>query len=67
MLFLSAFLLMASYDPNLFQATGAERGLTSEYTRAHTAALQNFAAPRETPSERGCPVGTKVHLPADGN
>ncbi|XP_030294927.1 coiled-coil alpha-helical rod protein 1 [Sparus aurata] len=52
-------------DKNLLLATGAERGLTSEYTRAHTAALQNFAAPRETPSERGCPVGTKVHLPAD--
>ncbi|KAM8742283.1 coiled-coil alpha-helical rod protein 1 isoform 2-T3 [Acanthopagrus schlegelii] len=52
-------------DKNLLLASVAERGLTSEYTRAHTAALQNFVAPRETPSERSCPVGTKVQLPAD--
>ncbi len=58
-----------SDDLNLFQATVAERGLTSEYTRAHTTPHQNSAAPserREKPSERSRSVGARVQLPADG-
>lgn len=66
MLFPSLFLLMASSDLNLFQATVAEGGPTSEYTRVHTAALQNCAASQEKPSERSRHVGAKVQLPAHG-
>ncbi|GLD71921.1 coiled-coil alpha-helical rod protein 1 [Lates japonicus] len=68
MLFLSSFQWMTSYDLNLFQATVAERGLVSEYTRVHTAAPQNSAAPKEQrqkPSERCRSVGAKAQLPAD--
>lgn len=56
-------------EVNLFQATVAERGLTSEYTRAHTTAHQNSAAPREhreKPSESSPYVGARVQLPAEG-
>ncbi|XP_074467133.1 coiled-coil alpha-helical rod protein 1 [Sebastes fasciatus] len=56
-------------DRKLQLATVAERRLTSEYTRAHTTALQNSAAPREhgeKHSERSRSVGTKVQVPADG-
>ncbi|XP_038565124.1 coiled-coil alpha-helical rod protein 1 [Micropterus salmoides] len=51
-------------DKNLLLGTIAERGLTSDYTRA----LQNSAAPREhrdKPSERNRSAGAKVKLPAD--
>ncbi|XP_068455821.1 coiled-coil alpha-helical rod protein 1 [Clinocottus analis] len=47
-----------------FATVAAERGLTSEYTRAHTAARQNSSAPieyRKPPSERSHSV-----VPADG-
>ncbi|XP_042355314.1 coiled-coil alpha-helical rod protein 1 isoform X2 [Plectropomus leopardus] len=53
-------------DKKLLLANVAERGLTSEYTRAHTTALQSSAASaehREKPSENSRSVGTKV--PAD--
>lgn len=56
---------MAFDDPNLFQVTVAERGLTS----AHTGGLQNSAAPREhpaKPSETSRHVGAKTQLPAGG-
>lgn len=65
-LFLPSFLLMASYDINLFQATVAEVGLTSEYKKTHTAALKNSAVPQEKPSERSGYIGAKVQLPAHG-
>ncbi|XP_041808504.1 coiled-coil alpha-helical rod protein 1 [Chelmon rostratus] len=54
-------------DKNLLMAAVAGRELTSEYTRAHTAARQNSAAPwehREKPSESSSSVGAKVQLPA---
>ncbi|GAA6233023.1 coiled-coil alpha-helical rod protein 1 [Lates japonicus] len=55
-------------DKTLLLATVAERGLVSEYTRVHTAAPQNSAAPKEQrqkPSERCRSVGAKAQLPAD--
>lgn len=60
---------MTSCDLNVLQATVAEGGLMSEYTRVHTTTPQNSAAPREQqqqkPSERSCSGGAKVQLPAD--
>ncbi|XP_051257324.1 coiled-coil alpha-helical rod protein 1 isoform X1 [Dicentrarchus labrax] len=53
-------------DKNLLLAV-AERGLMSEYTTAHTTALQNSAAPREhweKSSERSRSAGANVQLPA---
>ncbi|XP_035846819.1 coiled-coil alpha-helical rod protein 1 isoform X1 [Sander lucioperca] len=56
-------------DKQILLATVADRGLTSEYTRTHTTALQNSAVPRkhrEKPSESSRSVGTEVQVPAAG-
>ncbi|XP_078122540.1 coiled-coil alpha-helical rod protein 1 isoform X2 [Sander vitreus] len=56
-------------ERQILLATVADRGLTSEYTRTHTTALQNSAVPRkhrEKPSESSRSVGTEVQVPAAG-
>ncbi|TDH04819.1 hypothetical protein EPR50_G00136380 [Perca flavescens] len=56
-------------DKQILLATVADRGLTSEYTRTHTTALQNSAVPRKhckKPSESSRSVGTEVQVPAAG-